>query len=249
MGLLHKDTFVCMDLETTGLDPKNDAIIEVAIAVFTFDGIIDTFESLIDPGRAIPEESTKIHNIDQSMVKGMPKIKEVLPQALELLKGHVIVGHGIPFDIEAVLSACEKNGIVPPFSRPEYIDTLRLARLYGESPINSLEKLREHFQIQFEGAHRAMNDVVVNIEVFKKLAKPYKTTEQIQKILQKPIKLARMPLGKHKGRPFAEIPLEYLKWAVKKDFDEDLLFSIRTELKARRKNLSFYQASNPFSSL
>ena len=48
-----------------------------------------------------------------------------------------------------------------------FIDTLRMARLYGESPINSLERLRQHFNIAAEGAHRAMSDVIVNIEVFK----------------------------------------------------------------------------------
>ena len=124
-----------------------------------------------------------------------------------------------------------------------------MARIYGESPTNSLEKLREHFHIQLEGAHRAMNDVIVNIEVFKKLAKSYKKTEDILKALSKPIKLAKMPLGKHKGRKFSELPLEYLRWAAKKDFDQDLLFSIRSEIRLRKTQLSFHQAANPFSSL
>lgn len=248
MGLLHKDTFVCIDFETTGLDPKNDRIIEAALAVFTFDKIQNSFESLIDPERPIPEESIKIHHIDQSMVEGKPKIQDVLPKIVSLMEDHIVIGHGIGFDLEALLTACEKYhpSLV---KKPKSIDTLRMARLYGESPINSLEKLREHFQIPYEGAHRAMSDVLVNIEVFKKLAQPYKTTEEIQKILRKPIKLRRMPLGKHKGRNFSEIPLQYLLWAAKKDFDEDLLFSIRSEIRSRKTQNSFHQASNPFSAL
>jgi DNA polymerase-3 subunit epsilon len=58
-----------------------------------------------------------------------------------------------------------------------------------------------------------------------------------------------MPLGKHKGRPFSEIPHEYLQWAANKDFDQDLTFSIRSELKKRKSGNLFKQASNPFSEL
>ena len=121
--------------------------------------------------------------------------------------------------------------------------------MYGESPSNSLEALRKHFDIQPEGAHRAMNDVIVNIEVFKRLATPFTTTKSLLERLKKPILLKTMPLGKHKGRIFSEIPQEYLRWAAAQDFDQDLLFSIRSELNQRRKKSDFHQSSNPFSHL
>ena len=94
-----------------------------------------------------------------------------------------------------------------------------------------------------------MSDVVVNIEVFKRLVTPYPTVEKLFEVLSKPVLLKEMPLGKHKGRPFKEIPQEYLKWAANKDFDMDLLFSIRTELKRRKKGNLFSQAANPFQDL
>jgi DNA polymerase III subunit epsilon len=126
---------------------------------------------------------------------------------------------------------------------------LRLARLYGESPSNSLQVLRGHFNIQSEGAHRAMSDVIVNIQVFKRLVQKFRTLEEIQEVLSKPIAMKTMPLGKHKGRPFKEIPLEYLKWAAHQDFDQDLLFSLRSEINRRKKGDSFSQAVNPFHQL
>jgi len=129
------------------------------------------------------------------------------------------------------------------------IDTLRVARLYGESPINSLDRLRQHFNIEAQGAHRAMSDVMVNIEVFKALTKGYKTTEELMTVLQKPIKLRAMPLGKHKGRKFNEIPIEYLLWAERKDFDQDLLYSIRCELRNRKKGGNYPSANSPFANL
>ena len=249
MGLIKKDVFICLDCETTGLEPSIDRIIEVAAVKFTFEETMESYETLIDPEQPIPLVSTKIHHISDEMVRGKPKIAEILPTLLKMVDRHVVVGHGIGLDIAFLATEAKRHGIACNISSCLYIDTLRMARLYGESPVNSLESLRAHFNIAAEGAHRAMNDVIVNIEVFKFLSANFTTTEALVKRLQSPILLRLMPLGKHKGRPFSEIPLEYLQWAAHKDFDQDLLFSIRNELKKRKHTLQFKQASNPFSSL
>lgn len=246
---IQQEIFVCIDCESTGLEPEKDRIIEIAVARFTFSQILQTYESLINPECPIPETSQEIHKISAEMIEGKPKIKEVLPQILQMINGHIIVGHGIGFDITLIAAEAKRNQIPTTIQQQRYLDTLRMARLYGESPVNSLQRLREHFNIEPEGAHRAMSDVIVNIEVFKQLAKPYQTTEQLFQILQKPIKLKAMPLGKHKGRRFDEIPLEYLLWAEKKDFDQDLLFSIRSELRNRKRGGGFEQSASPFSNL
>ena len=249
MAQLDNTTFVCLDCETTGLDPQADHIIEIAAVKFQFSETLQTFETLVDPGCPINETSIEIHHITNDMVQGKPRIAEVLPELLSLIQNHIIVGHGIGLDIAFICEAAKKNSIPCSIANNPTLDTLRMARLYGESPTNSLEKLRQHFNIAAEGAHRAMNDVVVNIEVFKFLSSSYKTTEQLFERLKRPISLKAMPLGKHKGRPFSEIPIEYLQWAANKDFDQDLLFSIRSELKKRKKGTQFSQAANPFSNL
>jgi DNA polymerase III subunit epsilon len=249
MGLISKDIFVCVDLETTGLEASSDRIIEVAAVQFNFDGILDTFETLVDPECLISEESMAIHHITDAMVKGKPKIQEILPSVLKFIGKHIIVGHGINLDIAFLVNAAKKYQIPCQLEGQTYLDTLRLARLYGESPTNSLESLRQHFNIEPEGAHRAMSDVIVNIEVFKFLSGNYKTTQELLERLKKPIPLKLMPLGKHKGRPFSDIPIEYLLWAANKDFDQDLLFSIRSEIKKRKKGNQFGQVANPFASL
>jgi DNA polymerase-3 subunit epsilon len=249
MGLIHQDIFVCLDCESTGLDPSKDRLIEVAAARFTFDKVLQQFETLVDPECDIPQISQAIHKISSEMLQGKPKVGQILPDFLKMIEGHIIVGHGIGFDIALIAAEAKRNQIPTKIEKQPFIDTLRMARLYGESPVNSLQRLREHFNIEPEGAHRAMSDVIVNIEVFKQLAKPYKTTEQLFKTLEKPIKLKAMPLGKHKGRKFDEIPVEYLLWAERKDFDQDLLFSIRSELRNRKRGGGFEQSGNPFSNL
>lgn len=249
MGLINQDVFICLDCESTGLDPQKDRLIEIAVARFTFDQVLETFESLVDPECEIPQVSQEIHKISSEMLQGKPKIAAILPDILKMVNGHILVGHGIGFDIALIAAEAKRSQIPTNIEKLRFIDTLRMARLYGESPINSLERLRQHFNIAPEGAHRAMSDVIVNIEVFKYLAKSYKTTEELFKILEKPIKLKVMPLGKHKGRKFDEIPVEYLLWAERKDFDQDLLFSIRSELRNRKRGGGFEQCSNPFSNL
>jgi DNA polymerase III subunit epsilon len=155
----------------------------------------------------------------------------------------------VGFDIELVANAADRAGIPHRLRSNPMLDTLRMARLYGESPTNSLEQLRQHFNIQFEGAHRALNDVIVNKEVFRYLAMKFKTTEQLFEVLSKPIKMKIMPLGKHKGRLIKEVPLDYLLWAANKEFDQDLLYSIRSEIQRRKKGNLFSQSNNPFSDL
>lgn len=249
MGHLTKDTFVCLDCEATGLDLEFDKIIELAAVTFNYDGIIDRWETLIDPQMPIPEETIKIHHITPDMVAGKPKIQDVLPQFLRFIGKYPIIGHGIGFDITMIANAAKRHQIPCNIRHTTTIDTLRLARLYGGSPTNSLEKLREHFNIKAEGAHRAMSDVIVNVKVFKHLTTSFKTTEEILKRLQKPVPLKTMPLGKHKGRIFRDIPGEYLHWAAGQKFDQDLLFSIRTELKKRKSGSQFSQSSSPFADL
>ncbi|NGX59100.1 MAG: DNA polymerase III PolC-type [Chlamydiae bacterium] len=249
MTLLEKETFICLDCETTGLEPLTDRVIEIGACKFTFEKVLETYETLIDPETLIPENTIEIHHITDEMVQGKPKASEILRKVLAMVGNHIIVGHGIGLDIKFIEEECKRARIPCSLHENPTFDTLRMARLYGQSPVNSLERLRQHFNIAEEGAHRAMSDVIVNIEVFKYLANGFKTVKDLQSRLERPILLKKMPLGKHKGRPFSDIPFEYLQWAANKDFDQDLLFSIRSELKARKKGQKFSQSSNPFVDL
>lgn len=247
--LLSKTTFVCLDCEFTGLDLEKDRIIEVAAIRFTFSALEAEFDELVKPDCPISSEALAIHHISAEMVEGKPPLEEILPKLFDFIGRETLVGHGINSDIEMLERAASRAGISSPLRRRPYIDTLRLARLYGDSPNNSLQKLADHFNIPTDPAHRALNDVKMNIEVFKHLVAKFKTFEQVMEVLSKPIRMKFMPLGKHKGRPFSEIPLQYLLWASHADFDQDLLYSIRLELKKRKKGEGFSQATSPFADL
>ncbi|QVE48641.1 DNA polymerase III polC-type,DNA polymerase III subunit epsilon,Uncharacterized protein conserved in bacteria,DNA polymerase III, alpha subunit, Gram-positive type,Exonuclease [Chlamydia poikilotherma] len=249
MTLLKDTVFVCLDCEMTGLDVKKDRIIEFAAMRFTFDNVIDSMETLINPDRVISAESQRIHRISDAMLKDQPRIAEVFPKIKSFLKeGDYIVGHSVGFDLQVLTQEAERVG-ESFLSKYCIIDTLRLAKEYGDSPNNSLEALAVHFNVPYDGNHRAMKDVEININIFKHFCKRFRTIEQLKQMLAKPIKMKYMPLGKHKGRCFSEIPLSYLQWASKMDFDADLLFSIRHEIKHRQKGTGFTQVNNPFIGL
>ena len=247
MTQIEKQKFVCFDCEFTGLDVNHDRIIEVAAMKFDATTTYGEYQTLINPERVIPEESILIHHITNEMVVGKPLIKDILVDFLAFIGQSIIIGHGVGSDIDMVARAAEREGIPCTLRNNVYIDTLRMARLYGESPSNSLVQLRKHFNIDEEVAHRAMSDVIVNIELFRRLSKSYGTVEKLLDVLSRPVYLKEMPLGKHKGRPLKELPLDYLRWAANKDFDKDLLYSLRTELKKRKKGESF--TNNPFENL
>ncbi|MEG0037489.1 MAG: DUF3820 family protein [Victivallaceae bacterium] len=249
MPLLKNTEFVCLDCEMTGLDLERDRVIEIAVVRFTFSECIDSFESLVNPEKNVSVESMKIHHISDDMLKGQPKIAAILPTLLRFLgENPLIVGHNVGYDLD--LLAKEAKRVGQEFvSKYSVVDTLRLAKDYGDSPNNSLEALAMHFNIDRGSLHRAMRDVEINIEVFKHLCRRFRTLDQVLGILSKPIKMKYMPLGKHKGCVFSEIPMPYLLWASKMDFDADLLYSIRNEIKLRNKGNTFNRSGNPFADL
>lgn len=249
MSLLKNTQFICLDCEFTGLDPEKDRILEVAAIRFTLSENLSEFSSLVDPECPISEEAQAIHNIHPEMVRGKPKMQEILPDLLTFVDRNIIVGHGISSDINMIERAARRAGITCEFKNCRTIDTLRLARHYGDSPNNSLENLAVHFNVPREPAHRALNDVMMNIAVFKHLVRRYKTLDEIFNILNQPIKMKYMPLGKYKGRKFSEIPLHYLQRSAGMDFDQDLLYTLRLELKKRKSGNDFSQSTNPFSEL
>ncbi len=246
---LDETILACVDCESTGLDTQSDRVLEVAVILFRGNSVLEEFQTLINPQRDIPETSYAIHKISSEMVAESPTIETVLPTVFKLLGNHPIIGHGIDFDLELLTQEAKRSNIPCNIQNNTRVDTVRLGRLYGESPSNSLEMLRSHFNIAEEGAHRAMSDVLVNVKVFQHLTQKYKTLNQVLEVLSKPILMKTMPLGKYRGRLFKDLPLDYIQWAMRQKFDQDLLFSLKLEFNRRKKGGLFTQVTNPFQSL
>ena len=94
-----KITYCVIDLETTGLDSKSDAIIEVAAIRFDEGGVERTFQSFVDPSRKIPRFIQELTGISEEDVQSAPRIDDLNAQLEEFIGDSVLIGHNIGFDI------------------------------------------------------------------------------------------------------------------------------------------------------
>ncbi len=157
-------TFVVLDLETTGLDPAVDEIIDIGAVRFTSRRSEDEFTTLVRPLRHISAFITNLTGISDNMVRYAPRIDEVLPQLREFIGDAVIVGHNIRFDLNFLAAA----GLV--LDNP-VVDTYELASvlLPGASRYG-LGALGYMLGIPLRATHRALDDARVNQYLYLALA-------------------------------------------------------------------------------
>ncbi len=158
-----RDILVALDLETTGLDPAIDRIIEVGAVKFQGDRILEEFQTLVDPGRSVPSHITHLTGLRDKDFIHAPIWSEVLPQVKYFVGDAPVVGHNIRFDIEFL----RQNGI--PLDNP-LIDTFVLASVTHPSlPRYSLSSLVSLFDLEAEDAHRALNDSFMTAGLYQRL--------------------------------------------------------------------------------
>lgn len=163
---LRRQSFVVVDVETTGSRLNGgDRITEVA-AVLVKDGVATTlFESLINPERAIPPQISAITNITWSMVKNAPRFGEVCDQLLGALEGHVFVAHNAGFDWRFVSMEVERATRRKLEGRT--LCTVRMARrLIPQIRRRNLDSLSNYYGVENKARHRAGGDARATAEVF-----------------------------------------------------------------------------------
>lgn len=165
-----KISYVCVDLETTGLNTKADKIMEIG-AVKVIEGErMDCFSTLVYPGRTISEEVTRLTGIQNSDVRDASGIREVIPKLLDFLGELPLLGHSLMFDYAFLKKAAVNEGFV--FER-EGIDTLKIARKHlPELESRSLGSLCSYYHIPHK-PHRALQDAEATSVLFQKLAEAF----------------------------------------------------------------------------
>ena len=157
---------IAVDVETTGIDPEFDRIIEIG-AFRPETG--EVFRILINPGRPVPPRITELTGITDEMLLGQPTEEEAMKLFLSFLcEDRILLGHNIPFDHSFLSQAIRRSGFGETVF--EGIDTLKIARvLCAELPSKKLEALCEHFGLTNERAHRAFEDATVTWQLYEKL--------------------------------------------------------------------------------
>ena len=154
---------VALDLETTGLDSNRHQILEVGAVRFRGDEVIETYQTLVNPGVAIPEFIQRLTRITPQQVKRAPFFSSVAAEIEDFLGADPIIGHNIQFDIGFLTN----NGV--PIHNPSY-DTWDLASVFmPQSRQYSLKYLTTHFQVEHNDAHRALADAMATKNVYIKL--------------------------------------------------------------------------------
>jgi DNA polymerase-3 subunit epsilon len=163
---LAEVTFVVVDLETTGGSPKDSAITEIGAVKIRGGEVLGEFQTLVDPGRAIPPYISVLTGITTMMVAAAPRIGAVLPGFLEFARGAVLVAHNAPFDLGFLKAACAESGI--PWPAAASVDTAVLARRLltrDEVPNCKLATLAPFFSATTSPTHRALDDARATVDV------------------------------------------------------------------------------------
>lgn len=149
---MPRRTYVALDLETTGLDPDRDAIIEVGATRFDLKGGCESFQTLVDPRRAIPYRVQCLTGITDEDVAGAPLFAEVAADLERFIGADPVVGQNVSFD----LGFLERARLRPP--GPSY-DTQELAALLLPDLIeHNLRGIARYLGIEFPVQHRALAD-------------------------------------------------------------------------------------------
>lgn len=161
--------FTVFDVETTGMSPSNDRIVELAAIRVEADGSLRRFQTLIHPGRPIPPAATAVHRISDGMVKDAPHFKEAVTGFLRLAEESTLVAHNALFDLGFLQEGLARVGL--PLWSGRTLDSLRLLRkTHPGLPSYSLQSLRAYFQLPSEkgmAAHRAGADVEWTVKVLE----------------------------------------------------------------------------------
>jgi len=179
-------TLVAFDLETTGLSPLNDEIIEIGAVKFAFQKvgakleIVEkaTFQSLVKPDRHIPEGATRVNHITDAMVANAPTAKEVLPNFLRFCgQSSLLVAHnGHSFDAPFLREACRRAGV--PVPKLPVLDSLKISRnVMRESSSHKLSDIAQRLaaageitlKVEQGELHRALYDCQVLAQVVGRL--------------------------------------------------------------------------------
>jgi len=156
-------SLVAIDIETTGLDPQSDAIIEIGAVRFSGHRVEDEWSTLINPGRHISEGITHLTGIGDAMVRQAPRLQDVLRDMVDFVGDLPVVGHSVRFD----LGFLQRAGVL---AHNPVVDTYELASVLLPSASRyNLGALGQELAIMLPATHRALEDARVTQGVYVRL--------------------------------------------------------------------------------
>lgn len=175
--------YAVVDIETTGLSPHSDSIIEISALKVRDNVIKEVYSSLINPGYEIPSFISELTGITNKMLESAPKIESGLPDFIHFLGNDIIVGHNVNFDINFLYDISIEL-LSKPLSN-DFIDTMRMARkIFPNAPHHRLQDISAMLSVNYSGAHRAEQDCRITYQCYIKMIE--KTIEQFGSVESMP---------------------------------------------------------------
>lgn len=249
---IYEAVYCIVDIETTGLDPATDRIVEIACVATTATEVVGMWASLVD-GRPCNAETSAIHGLTDDDLIRAPKWDEVSPQLWNFVLrfGSLSTESVVP---AAHNSAFDKS-FVDPKDHDPWLCTKRLAqKLYPSAPSIKNQVLRYWLTLNVDTfgvlPHRALADCLVTAALLRdelgflpavredRNLDPVETVEQLIAYADAPLLLANWPKGKFYGKPIGAADTGYIQWALGPkgmvDMDSDLRFTLETYIKEIR---------------
>lgn len=162
------EDYTIIDLETTGFDPKFDAIIEVACIRVRKNIIVDSFSSLINPGVKIDPFITALTGITNDMLNGAPSENQIIPKVKEFIGEDIIIGHNIPFDMRFL--KVRFDSILNCNLENDSVNTICLShKLMPQLDHYTLADILSELNISSSNLHRAMSDCDATMKCYIEL--------------------------------------------------------------------------------
>ena len=172
-------TFICFDIETTGLSANRDKITEIGAVKVENGQITDTFSTFANPGMPIPAKITELTGITDAMVKDAPSQSEAVSAFLELAGDNVLVAHNAPFDTSFIRKACENMNREYNYTS---IDTVAISRAILTDIKNcKLDTVAKYLRLGDFNHHRATDDAEMLARIFINLCTRLKDDYNITK--------------------------------------------------------------------
>lgn len=165
------NTYISIDLETTGLNPKTDKIMEIGAVKVEEGRITDTYSSLIQPRRLLEESTTALTGITDAMLEGAPGLELVIGDLVDFCGDLPLLGHHVIFDFSFLKRAAVNHDL--KFERSG-IDTLTLCRIFmPPEEKKNLTAACAYYQVSMADAHRAAADAAAAHDLYQKLLRLY----------------------------------------------------------------------------
>jgi DNA polymerase-3 subunit epsilon len=165
--------YVVVDVETTGLNPRNDDIIEIAAIKCRNDKPVDQFNSLINISRPLPNNIVQLTGINDKMLSKAPPARDVIPAFLNFAEDEILLAHNANFDIGFLYKSIKF--ITGKNLDNDYVDTLRISHYQNTNFENhKLKTIAKNLGVSSSTQHRALADAEVTYRCYIAMKSQYK---------------------------------------------------------------------------